>query len=193
MDETEYFESEESELESEGSDQPVAPRSIRPGIQTDKLKALLSLGRQDARDDDDEGSGSGISSGESSEDVPSRKVGRPRKPVAIPTTQKTEPVGVPSRKPLVAEPIQRRRLAPPEPVIITRRPYRRQVEIEPGETDDQKDLRDSMYKVLLDAKYDEKKADLISQKFINKKYKGSTFSPEDEKELVKAEELFFAK
>ena len=120
-----------------------------------------------ALEDDDSGISSGESEGSEEDQKPS-KVGR------APIFQQRRP-----------------EVKPMEPIIVRKRNWKRVTTVDPGETDDQKDLRDSIYKVLLTEKYSEERADLLSQKFINKKYKGSTFSPEDEKELIKVDELFF--
>lgn len=135
---------------------------------TDGYLALLQFASRNGGEDDEDGEdeGSGFSSGESSEDNTPKKVGRA--PAATSTRRRA-----------------------PEPVVMVRRPFRRLTEIEPGETDDQKTLRESLHKLLLKEKYTEERADLISRKFIAKKYKGSVFSPEDESELKKAEELYF--
>lgn len=77
------------------------------------------------------------------------------------------------------------------PVTIKRRPHERLNEIEPGETTAQKTQRDLFYKTLIKENYSSEKADILSMKLINKKYKGSIYSSQEEIEIKKAEDICF--
>ena len=114
-------------------------------------------------DDDEEDDGSGISSG-SSEEAPPKKVSR------------------------VASAAARYRVDE-SPAIVKRRPHERLNETEPGETAAQKAQRDSFYKTLIKENYSNEKADILSMKLINKKYKGAIYSPQEEIEIKKAEDI----